>query len=298
MAKRGLGRGLDALMQDNMPDTEELQGKSGSLQFLHISDIEPNKDQARKSFDESALAELADSISQHGLLEPIIVRARENGYYEIIAGERRWRASRIAGLTEIPAVVRNLTDEQAALLSLIENLQREDLNPVEEALGYRDLIERFSLTQETAAEKVGKSRSQVTNMLRILRLPDEILQMIQNGSLSIGHARCLLSLEETADKKTLLAIAKKCVEDGWSVRQMEAYIKSYKENPKKPKRENPVAADYYRKLERQISDSMGRKASIQRNPNGKGKLCLAFSSPKDLEILIRNMCGKNFFDEE
>ena len=198
-------------MDDNEPElfeeTKKAEPKDGALMELSLSDIEPNRRQARKTFDEATLAELADSITEHGLLEPIVVRRKENGYYEIIAGERRWRASRMAGLSKVPALVRTIDDEEAALLSLIENLQREDLNPVEEALGYRDLIAQFGLTQEEAASRVGKSRANVANLMRILRLPEEVLALVRNGSLSYGHARTLVPLCDQCDAKDVLAAA-------------------------------------------------------------------------------------------
>ena len=295
----GLGRGLEALLQDNEPlfGRTETAG-DGALKTLRLSDIEPNRKQARKQFDETSLAELADSISKHGLLEPVVVRKKENGYYELIAGERRWRAARIAGLSEIPAIVREWTDEQAALLSLIENLQREDLNPVEEANGYKDLMDRFGYTQEQVAEQVGKSRPQVANLLRILRLPEEILALVKEGKLTYGHVRSLLSLESEFSPAQLTDLAKKCAEADWSVRQLETFARLYKQ-PSKQKKDHPVTADYYQKLERRISASVGRKATIRRSSDGSsGKLLLAFSSPKDLETLIRSLCGNDFFEEE
>ncbi|MBQ3935219.1 MAG: ParB/RepB/Spo0J family partition protein [Clostridia bacterium] len=293
----GLGRGLEALLEDNEPLFAGAEAKDG-IQELRLSDIEPNRKQARKQFEETALAELADSIAKHGLIEPVIVRKKENGYYELIAGERRWRASRLAGLQTVPAIVKDWTDEQASLVSLVENLQREDLNPVEEANGYKDLIDRFSLTQEQVAEQVGKSRSQVANLLRILRLPDDILSLVKDGKLSYGHVRALLSLEETHSKAELTDLALKCVEGEWSVRQLENFARLSKQ-PVKKRVDHPVTADYYRKLERRISDSVGRKASIRRSADGaSGRLQLAFSSPKDLETLIRSLCGNDFFEEE
>ena len=192
MAKKGLGRGLDALLADNAIDEKVQSG----VTMLKISDVEPNRAQARTYFDETALLELADSISRHGILQPIAVRKKNNGYYEIIAGERRWRASKIAGLNEIPAIIKEVDDQQAGELSLIENLQRENLNPVEEARGYRDLMEKFGLTQDQVAKQVGKSRSAVANMLRLLDLPDSVLEMLKNGEISAGHAKALLALDD------------------------------------------------------------------------------------------------------
>ena len=297
-AKRGLGRGLEALLMDSEPLTAAETSETNGVAELHLADIEPNRKQARKAFDETALAELADSISQFGLVEPVIVRKKDNGYYELIAGERRWRAARLAGLTTVPAIVKDWTDEQASLVSLIENLQREDLNPVEEAAGYRDLVERFELTQEQVADRVGKSRTQVTNLLRILRLPEPVLELVKSGRLTYGHARSLLSLAEEMKPDALTALAQKCAEEEWSVRQMESFAR-LNNKPKTPRKEHPVTADYYDRLERRISAASGRKASIRRSADGSsGKLVLAFSSSKDLENLIRTLCGNNFFGEE
>ncbi len=300
MTKKGLGRGLSALLSDNQTDLPENGRPSDSgLLLLHLSDIEPNRKQARKRFDESALAELSDSIAQHGLLEPIVVRRKENGYYEIIAGERRWRASRMAGLNEIPALVRELDDREAALLSLIENLQRENLNPVEEASGYRDLMEQFSLTQEEAATRVGKSRAAVANLLRLFKLPQSVLALVENGQLSYGHARALLPLAERTDEQALLRIAERVAESGQSVRQTEAMVKSLLAAPPQTEKgaDDPVQADYFRKLERRVSAHAGRKVSIKREQAGSGKLLLSFSSADDLEALIRSLCGNAFFEE-
>lgn len=296
MAKKGLGRGYSALISDNRPEPAE---GDGSLLTLRLSEIEPNRKQARKRFDEKALTELASSISAHGLLEPIVVRRKENGYYEIIAGERRWRAARMAGLNELPALLRELSDEEAALLSLIENLQREDLNPVEEARGYRDLIDTFSLTQEEAASRVGKSRSDVANLLRLLRLPRSVLDLVEASELSYGHARALLPLAEKYKEKDLLAFSKRIAESGHSVRQTEAMVRSLLKdtNTETKTAEDPVREEYYHRLERQVSESAGRKASIKLETNGSGKLLLSFSSSEDLESLIKSLCGDAFFEE-
>lgn len=300
MAKKGLGRGLSALISENHTELPEETGiTDGSLCRLHVSDIEPNRKQPRKHFDETSLMELADSISTHGLLEPIVVRKKGNGYYEIIAGERRWRASRMAGLSELPAIVRELEDEEAALLALIENLQREDLNPVEEAMGYRDLIENFDLTQEEAAKRVGKSRASVTNLLRILKHPPSVLALVENGSLSYGHARALLPLADRMEESALLSVANKAVAEEQSVRQTEAMVrKMLTEQPEKEREtEDPVREEYYRRLERRISDGAGRKAAIKREKDGSGKLVLSFASAEDLETLIESVCGNDFFQE-
>ena len=294
MAKKGLGRGLDALLADNSIDE---RASSGGITLLKLSDIEPNRAQARKKFNEPALLELSDSIRLHGVLQPITVRRKQNGYYEIIAGERRWRASKIAGLSEIPAIVREADDLQASEMSLIENLQREDLNAAEEARGYRDLIEKFGLTQEEAAEKVGKSRTAVANLLRILKLPGNVLALVEDGSLSYGHARALIPLSQICDAAQIESKARFVINADLSVRQTENMVKrmlSGDENAKP--RESAVGSAYYGKLERDLCDSLGRKVSIRRSSSGKGQVCLSFLGPEDLENLITGLCGKDFFD--
>ena len=294
MSKKGLGRGLNALLADNAIEEQTNTG----ITMLKLSDVEPNREQPRTNFEGSALLELADSIRSHGVLQPISVRKRPNGYYEIIAGERRWRAAKIAGLSEIPALVREVDDKQAAELTLIENLQREDLNPAEEARGYRDLMERFDLTQEEAAEKVGKSRAAVANLLRILKLPKEVLERVESGDLSYGHARALIPLSNIYGDKELLSKAKEVIAKDLSVRQTENLVKfltSGKSN--KPSQHSIVGDAYYIKLESDLSSTLGRKTTIKRNADGKGKLYISFSSSKDLESLIKSLCGADFFDE-
>lgn len=297
MAKKGLGRGLDSLLADNAIDEKVSEG---GITTLKISDIEPNRGQARKQFDEAALLELADSIGRHGVLQPISVRKKSNGYYEIIAGERRWRASKIAGLNEIPVIIHDADDKLATELSLIENLQRENLNAAEEARGYRDLMERFGLTQEEAAERVGKSRTAVANLLRILKLPDCILYLIETGELSYGHARTLIPLTQLCDEDELLKHAEYVIKSGMSVRQTEQYVKSAFEKDKISDKdeESAVTKAYYKKIENDICDRLGRKASIRRDADGKGKLTIAFSDADDLEELLKTVCGNDFFNNE
>ena len=296
MAKKGLGKGLGALLADNA--IEETQ--TGGVAVLKISDIEPNRAQARKKFDETALLELADSIGRHGILQPITVRKKSNGYYEIIAGERRWRASKIAGLNEIPVIIHDADDLLATELSLIENLQRENLNAAEEARGYRDLMERFDLTQEEAAEKVGKSRTAVANILRILKLPNSVLDLVEDGSLSYGHARTLIPLTSICNEKELLTHAEYVIKNALSVRQTEQYVKSICDGGNKKKYNEPfsVSKAYYKKIETDMSDVLGRKAIIKHSPDGNGKLTLSFSSTDDLEDLIKQICGDGFFNNE
>ena len=297
MVKKGLGRGLDSLLADNAIDEKVSEG---GITTLKISDIEPNRGQARKQFDEAALLELADSIGRHGVLQPISVRKKSNGYYEIIAGERRWRASKIAGLNEIPVIIHDADDKLATELSLIENLQRENLNAAEEARGYRDLMEKFGLTQEEAAERVGKSRTAVANLLRILKLPDCILNLIETGELSYGHARTLIPLTQLCDEDELLKHAEYVIKSGMSVRQTEQYVKSAFEKDKISDKdeESAVTKAYYKKIENDICDRLGRKASIRRDADGKGKLTIAFSDADDLEELLKTVCGNDFFNNE
>ncbi len=296
MAKKGLGRGLDALLADNAIEEKESSG----VTVLKISDIEPNRAQARKKFEETALLELADSIGRHGILQPIAVRKKSNGYYEIIAGERRWRASKIAGLSEIPAIIHDADDLLAGELSLIENLQRENLNAAEEARGYRDLMERFGLTQEEAAERVGKSRTAVANILRILKLPESVLNLVEDGSLSYGHARTLIPLTQICDEDDVLKYAEYVIKNALSVRQTEQYVKYISEggNNNRNDKHLTVSKAYYKKLETDMSDVLGRKAIIKQTADGNGKLTLSFSGTDDLEELIKKICGNGFFNNE
>ena len=293
MAKKGLGRGLDALLADN-----EIESSSGGVTVLRLTEIEPNRGQARKVFDPSALEELASSITQHGLIQPLVVRRKPNGFYEIIAGERRWRASKMAGLTEVPVIIREIDDETAALLSLIENLQREDLNPVEEANGYKELMESFGFTQEEAARKVGKSRTAVANLLRILNLPDSILQLVTDGALSYGHARTLLPLLERYDEKKLFETADNVASSGISVRETERLVKKLLSEHDDAFEKSNSEKEYYSSLEKRIGGSIGRKAAIAPDKSGGGRLILRYSSGDDLEGLIKFLCGNDFFKDD
>lgn len=278
--KGGLGKGLDALLIDNSAE----ENSSSSAVKLKIMDIEPNRAQARKEFDEKALSELADSISKYGVIQPLLVRPLADGGYQLIAGERRWRASRLAGLTEVPVVIREMTDEEASALSLIENLQREDLNPIEEALGLNSLMKDFGLTQEETAEKVGKSRPAVANALRLLNLPDSILELVSAGKISSGHARALLSLSSEAQ---MLEIAELICKKGISVRETErlakAYSKEKKENTEKPSRRD----HYYDEVELTLTQALCRKIKIQNNKNETGTLEIAFNNKEDLERIAQ-----------
>lgn len=286
--KQRLGRGLDALMLDN---GYEIAASNGGVTMVRLTNIEPNPDQARKRFDPAALEELAQSISEHGIIQPIVVRDIGNGYYGIIAGERRWRAARLAGLTEVPVLVKDTDDLTAAEISLIENLQRENLNPVEEAYGYKDLMESFSLTQEQAAKKVGKSRAAVANVLRLLKLPESVLNMVREEKLTYGHARALLPLTEKLTEQALLAHANTVVQSRLSVRETEAMVKRLMESRPIPAK-SPVEKEYYRNLESKVSEQVGRRVSINGN-----KLSIAYSGTEDLEQLIKSLCGSTFFEE-
>ena len=274
---KGLGRGLGALLGDF---TDELEKKS-AYQLLPIYKVEPNPDQPRHDFDEEELQLLADSITVHGVIQPLTVRETGNGYYQIIAGERRWRASRLAGLSEIPAVIIEADDRKAMELALIENLQRQDLNPVEESLGYQALISEYGLTQEEAAARVGKSRPTVANALRLLHLPDSVLDLLRQGSLTSGHARAILSLK--SEKEQLEAAQKICAL-GLSVRQAELLCKNMSKEPK-PEKEATFAVDYVAECEKSLSKHLGRGVKIV-NGKRKGRFELEFYGQEDLQNLL------------
>ena len=274
---KGLGRGLGALLGDF---TDELEKKS-AYQILPIYKVEPNPDQPRHDFDEEELQLLADSITVHGVIQPLTVRETGNGYYQIIAGERRWRASRLAGLSEIPAVIIEADDRKAMELALIENLQRQDLNPVEESLGYQALISEYGLTQEEAATRMGKSRPTVANALRLLHLPDSVLDLLRQGSLTSGHARAILSLK--SEKEQLEAAQKICAL-GLSVRQAELLCKNMSKEPK-PEKEATFAVDYVAECEKSLSKHLGRGVKIV-NGKRKGRFELEFYGQEDLQNLL------------
>ena len=273
---RGLGRGLDALFADN--SIEELTPSSAVK--LKIMDIEPNRDQPRKHFDEQALSELADSIAKHGVIQPLLVRPMHDGSYQLVAGERRWRASRLAGLTEVPVVIRELSDEDSMAIALIENLQREDLNPVEEAQGLKALMETLSLTQEEVAEKLGKSRPAIANSIRLLKLPSAVLDMMVENKISAGHARALLPLENEED---ILEIANLIVEKGLTVRDVERLVKKLTKEKNTDKPEKVKRATYFDEVELALTNYLGRKVKVM-NKNGtdKGVLEIDFFDKDDL----------------
>lgn len=276
--KGGLGRGLDALFADN--SIEEIA--STSAVKLKIMDIEPNRDQPRKIFDEDALAELADSIAKHGVIQPLLVRPMPDGSYQLVAGERRWRASRMAGLTEVPVVIKELSDDEAMALALIENLQRENLNAIEEAQGIKALMDTLSLTQDEAAERVGKSRPAVANALRLLKLPDSVIALVSDGKLSPGHARALLGFK---DERDIIETVDLIIEKGLTVRDVEKLVK--KRN-KEPKAEKPATrrASYYDEVELALTDFLGRKVKVGTKPGKEsGVLEIDFFDKDDLTCL-------------
>lgn len=270
----GLGKGLDALFAEN---AVEEQGKTVSLR---ISEIEPNREQPRKQFDEAALADLSASIAQHGVLQPLLVRPLPDGRYQLVAGERRWRASRMAGLTEVPVVVREMSDQEASELALIENLQRQDLNPMEEALGYRTLMEQYGMTQEEAAQAVNKSRPAVANALRLLHLPEELAEMVRGGQLSAGHARALLSFESPEAQKEAAQVA---VQQELSVRALEKMAKAARSSGK-PERSVKRRDSLFDEVEIALTEQLGRKVKVQEKGEG-GLLQLEFYSKDDLTAL-------------
>ena len=291
--RSGLGRDFYSLLDDNILPGD----KKSSASTLRISEIEPRKDQPRKTFSQESLAQLADSVGQFGVLQPIIVResALLAGTYEIIAGERRWRAAKMAGLSEIPAVVLDGDDLKAAQVAVIENVQREDLNPVEEAFAYNALIENFGLTQDQVSKQVGKSRPAVTNALRLLDLPDEVLELLRNGSLSAGHARALLGLKN-AEK--MEALAQRVVEKDLSVRDIENTIRlmNASEDTCEQDEESIQRRSYMKDLEHRAVTVLGRRVKIVKSAKKK-VLELAYSDDDDLEALLKTICGEDFFDE-
>ena len=290
MAKKpsGLGRDYFSLLDDN-----QLEEK-GRLSSLRISQVEPRTDQPRKSFDPESLAALADSIAAHGVLQPILVSdADEAGIYTIIAGERRWRASKLAGLTEIPAIIVDGDALKVAEISLVENIQREDLNPLEEALAYRALIDTFGLTQEELSAKVGKSRSTVANAMRLLDLPESVLDMLAAGEISQGHARALLGLKDPDDISLLAA---RIVERDLSVRATEEAVRIMNRPEKETAPVSDLKIDYLRELEKKTMSNLGRKVKISNR--GKNKvISFSYEDNEDLQEFLTRLCGKEFFEE-
>lgn len=286
---KGLGKGLDTLIpSEYVPPkkgNEDQKGANETETIVKITKVEPNREQPRKHFDEDALQELADSIKQFGLLQPILVQDRGD-YYEIIAGERRWRAAKLAGLKEVPVIIRNYTNQEIVEISLIENIQREDLNPIEEAMAYKRLLEEFNLKQDEVAERVSKSRTTVTNSMRLLKLCDGVQQMIIDDMLSTGHARALIPIE---DDEQQLQLAQKIFDEKLSVREVEKLVKAILKPDDKPKKEEPPKnLQYiYQDIEDRLKEKLSRKVSINaKGKNGAGKIEIEFYSNEDLDRLI------------
>ncbi len=289
--KKAMGRGLAAFFDDIaenvVPEEPKKKKESSGVQMLKIRDIEPNSEQPRKYFEKEKLEALADSIKEHGLIQPIVVNSQSNGMYRIVAGERRWRAAKLAGLTEVPCVEGEYTEKQVMELALVENLQREDLNPIEEAEGYRKLMDTFGLTQEDVAERVGRSRSAVANALRLNGLSEKIKNMVIAGDITQGHARALLSIEKESDR---IAIAEKIVAEGLNVRQVEKMVTRL--NTEKEV-QTVVAPDknlekYFKDLARDISGKLGAKVTIKNGKN-KGKIEIEYFSNDELEGIVEKL---------
>ena len=288
---RGLGKGLDSLIPSGTPEKTKVNNSPEKVNekpdtFVDINLVEPNREQPRKHFDEDALQELADSIKLHGVIQPIVVQDRKS-YYEIIAGERRWRASKLAGLKEVPVIIRNYTEQEIVEISLIENIQREDLNPIEEAQAYKRLLEEFNLKQDEVAEKVSKSRTAVTNSLRLLKLCDEVQQMIISNMLSTGHARAIISVEDPEEQ---YALAQKIFDEKMSVREVEKYIKGMGKTAKPKKKKNESLEAIYESTEEKLKNALGTKVAItSRGEEGSGKIDIEFYSHDDFERIIEKL---------
>ncbi|MFR8749916.1 MAG: ParB/RepB/Spo0J family partition protein [Coprococcus comes] len=296
--KRGLGKGLDSLIPTNVMMESEVkhatvstasspeEEKDGTL-MVKLSKVEPNREQPRKNFDEDSLQELAESLKQFGMLQPILVQNRGD-YYEIIAGERRWRAAKIAGLKEVPVIVRELTDQEIVEISLIENIQREDLNPIEEAQAYKRLLTEFHLKQDEVAERVSKSRTAVTNSMRLLKLCDEVQKMVVDDMISTGHARALISIEDPEER---YLIAQKIFDEKLSVREVEKLVKDLHKPPKPPKEENKTLQAIYQEISERLKQSLSTKVSVSAKQNGAGKIEIEFYNHEDLERLLERITG-------
>ena len=296
--KRGLGKGLDSLIPTNVMMESEVkhstvstasspeEGKDGTL-MVKLSKVEPNREQPRKNFDEDSLQELAESLKQFGMLQPILVQNRGD-YYEIIAGDRRWRAAKIAGLKEVPVIVRELTDQEIVEISLIENIQREDLNPIEEAQAYKRLLTEFHLKQDEVAERVSKSRTAVTNSMRLLKLCDEVQKMVVDDMISTGHARALISIEDPEEQ---YLIAQKIFDEKLSVREVEKLVKDLHKPPKPPKEENKTLQAIYQEISERLKQSLSTKVSVSAKQNGAGKIEIEFYNHEDLERLLERITG-------
>ena len=296
--KRGLGKGLDSLIPTNVMMESEVkhatvstasspeEEKDGTL-MVKLSKVEPNREQPRKNFDEDSLQELAESLKQFGMLQPILVQTR-GVYYEIIAGERRSTAAKNAGLKEVPVIVRELTDQEIVEISLIENIQREDLNPIEEAQAYKRLLTEFHLKQDEVAERVSKSRTAVTNSMRLLKLCDEVQKMVVDDMISTGHARALISIEDPEEQ---YLIAQKIFDEKLSVREVEKLVKDLHKPPKPPKEENKTLQAIYQEISERLKQSLSTKVSVSAKQNGAGKIEIEFYNHEDLERLLERITG-------
>ena len=290
-AKRGLGKGLDALIapapassKNSSSDTPE----EGQVTIVNITKVEPNRDQPRKTFDEDKLLELAESIKQYGIINPLLVQDRKD-HYEIIGGERRWRAAKKAGLKEVPVIIKNLTEEEIAEYALIDNIQRDDLNPIDEALAFKKLIDDFGYTQDIVAEKVSKSRVAITNSLRLLKLCEDVRQMVIDGKLSTGHARAIISIEDPEEQ---LQIAEQIFDEKMSVRDTEKLVKNLNKPPKEKKnktQKNESIESAYRELEEKCKQALGTKVEITSKGDGTGKIEIEFYSTDDLEKISERL---------
>lgn len=287
--KSGLGKGLDSLIPNKKNDISDSKvekkqekendsPKSGEI-MVRINEVEPNRDQPRKDFDEDALMELADSIRQFGILQPLLVQKKKN-YYEIIAGERRWRAAKLAGIKEVPIIVKDYTAQEIVEISLIENIQRENLNPIEEAMAFKRLLQEFQLKQDEVAERVSKSRTAVTNSMRLLKLSPRVQQMIIDDMISTGHARALLAID---DEEQQFILANKIFDEKLSVRETEKLVKALKNPKKEVKKEKSEHTFIYENIEEQIKNIMGTKVSVNQKANGKGKIEIEYYSEEELE---------------
>lgn len=279
MAKGGLGAGLDSLFSDN---ASEVQVKTK----LRVSELEPNRNQPRKYFSGEAISALAESIREHGMIQPILVRPLSTGNYQIVAGERRWRAAKMLGLSEVPVSIKELSDIETAQIAVIENLQRENLNPIEEAESYRDLIEKYGMTQEQVAKMVGKSRSAIANLIRILSLPEAVHRMLESGDLSVGHAKALLAFDDTY---TIVDIAEKACNGGMTVRQIEKLVQ--KENVPRETKSDKKIDNYFTEMEISLKERLGRKVKVDYGKN-KGVLVLEFYDKEDLKAIAEKLADE------
>ena len=280
-AKRGLGKGIDAMISgDDTKAKKVVKEVIKEVDTIDINKIEPNSNQPRKNFNEDKIHELAESIKQHGLIEPLIVQKGKKGFYTIIAGERRWRAAKLAGIKEVPIIVKDYTDQEIVEISLIENIQRENLNPIEEAMAFKRLLQEFQLKQDEVAERVSKSRTAVTNSMRLLKLSPRVQQMIIDDMISTGHARALLAID---DEEQQFILANKIFDEKLSVRETEKLVKALKNPKKEVKKEKPEHTFIYENIEEQIKNIMGTKVSVNQKANGKGKIEIEYYSEEELE---------------